>query len=437
MPPPVSDPSQSGRVIPPALRATITRAAVRQRESLTAGGSRQLTHTQVFQAQAKELEEELFAHVRQYIPASVPFVDLSTHREFGIVKLSLAAVLALLMAGCLVFSFMAIRGQLETRNWIATPAVIHSSGAAQFTTELPAGRRSPPASKQEVPSTFYNVHYRYEFNGQRHSSDRVERYWSFFLSRSYTRFLAANFPRDAQVTAFVNPQRPSEAVLRTDLVAQHAMLAILAIPLLPTIVLLCKKALHSVIDSVWKKSLSPIAGGEDGDIIYVSLPHRGPVHYALIVWVIVLGAIGLCFIVTSFIWYLPISPWLLVPLYSASVVVAVVAGFRKRAAIRAGRKDLHINRSTRSITLPATFGRTERITVPIDQIQAVQTADEISTGIGLSRGDEPLYSGTRLSLLTQDTEHILAIRKEAVLTDNLGAWLAMVLSEVKSSPASK
>lgn len=116
----------------------------------------------------------------------------------------------IVIAGVLIALFHH-RKQQESRDWEATPGVIEYSHIRYD------GKTRTEVNGQTFSRSDYDwdLRYRYTVNGHEYTGTRYH-YGLMPDSREALRVMAEDFPTGAEVTVYVNPDDPSEAVLKRD-----------------------------------------------------------------------------------------------------------------------------------------------------------------------------------------------------------------------------
>lgn len=365
-------------------------------------------------------EAELFDRVRTYRPGAVPFVDLSSPGSSGWGALVLAFVLAAVVGGVGFFAIRGVMSQFAVRDWKPVQAQIDAS---RVEVTQSTGRRGRKRTHHE-----FKVSYSYEVDGQRFASQMVDAAGDPFRSYGYAQARLNEYPGGKAVTAYFNPQNPREAVLKTDLLAYHGILLIFVIPMIPWIIKLGVDWYQSAIARQWTQAAAGLPIGDDGTNISITLPRHGVLNYTMYVWFGLLLAVTIYFLIWGVITSSEASFALMAGLYVATIPLALIAAASKLSSIRSGSKDLAINRITREVMLPATFGRSIGTIIELDCVDVIQTTDVMSR----TKHGKEFRSATKLSLVEGGREHDLAVWSDARRADGLGEYLAGVMSEVKA-----
>jgi hypothetical protein len=370
----------------------------------------------------EQLEAELFGRVRTYRATHVPFVDLSSPCSAGWGRLLLAVVLLVAVLGMGYISLEALLKQYAVRDWTPTPAVVDAS-SIQVTTSR--GRRGRTRTHHN-----FTVQYSYELAGTSYISRAVDMSSDPFRSYGYAKARLDEYPAGKAITAFYNPQNPSQAVLKTELLAQHGIFLIFVIPIIPWVIKFASDSYQSLIARVASAPAAGMPTSDDGTNLSITLPRHGVLNFTMYVWFGLLLAVSIYFLIYGVIIHTETSFWTMAGLFAATIPLALVAAAIKLSTIRSGSKDLSINRITREVMLPATFGRPVGVVLHLDRIEAVQTSDVMSR----TKNGREYRSATKLGLITVAGEEKLAVWTDSRRADALGEYLARVLSDVKSAP---
>ena len=116
-----------------------------------------------------------------------------------------------------------LSGVITSGSWTPTPARIISS-------QLDRGSSSKSGSSYRV-----NIHYEYDVNGSRHTSDRYDFFHSQMSSNvgvGSMRKIVEDLPQGAETTCLVNPTNPDEAVISRKIPWFYALFMLFPLPFL-------------------------------------------------------------------------------------------------------------------------------------------------------------------------------------------------------------
>jgi hypothetical protein len=210
-----------------------------------------------------------------------------------------------------------------------------------------------------------DIRYRYVVNGQAFGGARLRYDGSFSQGYAAAQGLVDAHPVNSAITVYYNPASPEDCVLFTGITGGTLVMPLFLTPF--NMIML--GFLIWAGGFLRERLFHPLAGGvkiiADGMCTRVRLP-----QYAVAWWGLgVTGGLG--FIA---IFVLAFSTQMQPSLNVALAVIAVVYGsgagvyLWQRAKINSGIDDLVINEGARTIELPLTFGRTERITVSLAEV---------------------------------------------------------------------
>jgi len=114
------------------------------------------------------------------------------HAPFTLFLLGLFAFISI---WALLSGLRILLGLNPERHWVPVPGVICELN-------VNGNRRRQPL-----------IRYSYEYQGRRHTSEAVSPIKELYMSRNGAMVAARRYPYGANVTVFVNPQDPSQAVL--------------------------------------------------------------------------------------------------------------------------------------------------------------------------------------------------------------------------------
>jgi protein-S-isoprenylcysteine O-methyltransferase Ste14 len=212
------------------------------------------------------------------------------------------------------------------------------------------------------------IHYRYEVGGQAFTGARL-RYNSVSSSSHVTASsMVDEHPADSTIQVFYDQENPQDSLLFPGIEGSDFMLILFLTPFNMVMIGL----LIWFGGWLWERIFRPAAGGmkiiTDGMYTRVRLPQYG----AVIWWLGATGGLGFAAIFVIGL-STQMRPSIAVILTTIAVVYLAGVGvfLWQWMKIRSGIDDLVINEGTRSLDLPETFGRTERVTVNIADIESL------------------------------------------------------------------
>lgn len=374
--------------------------------------------------------------VRIHVPGPVSFVSLSSPAEFGFRRILMGLILLLIVTGGAGYSGWCVWLQLQSQGWSQVPAVVRFAGVDEQSTIFPPGGRVVrPRPGGRVQTTTVNVRYRYQFRGGEFESDAIDRPLNLNVSGSYARHHAQKHTANATVMAYVNPAQPREAVLQTRVLAEHLAVMVVVLPLLPCGLLLVKTGVVQTLDRVWKRSLVCELIVDDGVRVCIWLPCRGAFRQVMIVWAVLLALFAGILLAVLLLMYVEISAWWVVLTLITATGLAIASGFRRRNFDRSPTRAIVIDRSSRSIHLPAIADSRSESVLSIDDVRIIEASDvlkDVVHSVGrLLPETGSIRNATQLCLITHDRRFTLVIRQEVELLDRMGERLASILSQIK------
>jgi hypothetical protein len=262
------------------------------------------------------------------------------------------------------------------------------------------------------------INYRFEAGGQTFTGTRL-RYGAGSSSNSTSaRNLVDTHPEGAMVQVFYNPDNPQDSLLLPGIIGSDFILVLFLTPF------------NAVMLGFWiwiggwlrERLFRPVAGGmkiiTDGMFTQVRLPQFGAVGWGL-------GTTGGLGFIAMFI--VAFSTMMQPPVGLVLAVIAVVylAGLGvylwQWQKIRSGLDDLIINEAARTLDLPQTFGRKQRVTAGIADIESltVEKIEHRSSKGGISY----TYAPTLRLRGTEPGEQKLADWSDKVKADDFAEWL--------------
>ncbi len=217
------------------------------------------------------------------------------------------------------------------------------------------------------------IQYRYEVAGQAFTGARLRYNSISFSSQAAARRMVDEHHASSTVQVFYNPENPEDSLLFTGIEGSDFMMILFLTPFNAVMLGL----LIWIYGWLRERVFHPAAGGmkiiTDGMYTRVRLPQYG----AVIWWLGTTGGLGFAAI---FVVGLSTQMRPSIAVILATIAVVYLAGVGvflwQWMKIRSGIDDLVINEGTRSLDLPETFGRTERVTVNIADIESL-TVDQI------------------------------------------------------------
>ena len=159
-------------------------------------------------------------------PKANPAPDMSTAATISGAMFLIFFGLMFFGAGSLAAWMLCVKplsGVISSGNWTPTPARIVSS-------QLDRGSSSKGGSTYRV-----NIHYEYDVNGSRHTSDRYDFFRSQMSSNvgvGSMRKIVENLPQGDETTCLVNPASPDEAVISRKIPWFYALFMLFPLPFL-------------------------------------------------------------------------------------------------------------------------------------------------------------------------------------------------------------
>jgi Protein of unknown function (DUF3592) len=271
--------------------------------------------------------------------------------------------------------------------------------------------------------TSYSAHvaYRYTVDAQTYTSDKLR-----FLAASSSSADAASIvnahPVGAAVTVYYNPAQPAESLLAPGVIGADLMIVLFLTPF------------NAVMFGFWiwiggwlrERLFHPVAGGmkiiTNGLETRVRLPRWSP-------WLWGLGIPGILAFVFTLILAFTTQMKPSVPVVTGSIVgvygCGVVAFLRQWMKIRSGIDDLIISESAKTVQLPLTFGRTERMTISSGEIESVWVEQIVHTSS--KGGISYTYAPTLRTPRQQPPFQKLADWSDKLKADDFAQWLAQKL----------
>lgn len=266
------------------------------------------------------------------------------------------------------------------------------------------------------------VDYRYEVSGQSFAGNRI-RYNSVSSSSQAAAYsLVDEHPAGSTLPVFYNRENPQDAVLFTRLEGSDFVPIIFLTPFNAVMV--------GLFFWTWswlrERFFRPAAGGveiiTDGMYTRVRLPQVG----AVVWWLAATGGFGFA---ATFILGFSTAMRPSIPQAFLTIAVVYVGGagvyLWQWMKIRSGIDDLVINDANRSLELPLTFDRKERMTVSSSDIEAL-TVDQIEHRSSKG-GVSFTYAPTLRLRSTESAGEKLADWGDKLKADDFAAWLRQKL----------
>lgn len=311
--------------------------------------------------------------------------------------------------GVLFFDGLMAHGifkQFESRHYlVVTGKVTHS--------EVKSHRGSKGGTTYEAV-----INYRFEVGGQAFTGARL-RYGAGASSDSASaRNLVDAHPEGATVQVFYHPDNPQDALLSPGIIGSDFMLVLFLTPF------------NMITLGFWiwiggwlrERLFRPVAGGmkiiTDGMLTRVRLPQFGAVVWGLVTT----GGLGFISIfIVGFSTKMQPPIELILTVIAAIYLAGAGVYLWQWQKIRSGLNDLVINEAARTLDLPQTFGRKQRVTVGIADIESftVEKIEHRSNKGGISY----TYAPTLRLRGTEPGEQKLADWSDKVKADDFAEWL--------------
>ncbi len=265
------------------------------------------------------------------------------------------------------------------------------------------------------------IHYRFEVDGQTFTGARL-RYNPASSDSASARSLVDDHPAGAAVRIFYDPKNPQDSLLFPGITGADYLMVLFLTPF------------NAVMLGFWiwlggqlrERLFRPVAGGikiiSDGMFTRVRLPQFGAVAWGLVTT----GGLGFASIfIVGFSTQMKPSVGLILPVIGGVYLTGFGVFLWQWWKIRSGLDDLVINEAGRTLDLPETFGRKERVTVnytDIDNLAVVQLEHRSSKG-----GISYTYAPTLILRGTEPSEQKLADWSDKLKADDFTAWLGKQL----------
>jgi hypothetical protein len=273
--------------------------------------------------------------------------------------------------GCLVFFALFWSGLVLTSDGVIGWAAIRQIQAMGFATApghvTQSSLESHPGSKGGR-SYSPKITYTYQVAGKDYQNNRY-RYGELSGNDSSARRIIDAFPVGGVVNVYYSPNDPANSVLVAGLQGSDLFIAMFLTPF--NFVMLGMWWL--IGGRVFRRFVPVPAGGakivDDGFTTRIRMSSTSPLAVAA----------GVVFGM-SFIGVFPIGfaagfnppMQVMYVVWPVILIVAFVAYLRTRAKVAGPDNDLVIDESGRHLLLPATFGRTDAITVPLNKARAIE-----------------------------------------------------------------
>jgi hypothetical protein len=261
------------------------------------------------------------------------------------------------------------------------------------------------------------INYRFEVGGQRFAGSRL-RYNQVSGGWNQANSLVAAHPTGAAVEVFYNPENPQDALLSPGVGGADFILVLFLTPF------------NAIMLGFWiylagwlrERLYRPVAGGvqiiSDGIYTRVRLPQFGALGWGLVT------TGGLSFaavLIVGISTQMQPSIPLILTVIGAVYLSGLAVFLWQWQKLRTGIDDLVINVAGRSLDLPETFGRHERMTVSladIENFEVMQIEHRSSKG-----GISYTYAPTLRLRGPEPGEQKLADWSDKVKADDFAAWL--------------
>jgi hypothetical protein len=214
------------------------------------------------------------------------------------------------------------------------------------------------------------VSYTYQVGQQLLYGDR-QRYTVGFLSSNYgaARRIVANYPPGSIQTIFYNPHNPWDSLLGAGLTGQDFSSLLFLTPFNMFLIGLWA----SVSDWLRERWFKPPAGGvtviAEGSLVRIRLPQTNALWWGL-------GTTGALGLISVFLLSSGLRPDASVVFAVSALGIAFLAGVTVYGFLRlkaqSGEYDLIIDQSARTLSLPPTYGRNERLAADTSTINHIR-----------------------------------------------------------------
>ena len=263
------------------------------------------------------------------------------------------------------------------------------------------------------------ISYTYQVGRQLFNGDRL-RYTVGFYSSSYAsaeRVVASHPPGSIQ-TIFYNPRNPWDSLLGAGLIGQDFIGLLFSTPFNMLMIGLWA----SVGDWLRERWFKPLAGGvkivDEGSQVRIRLPQTNMLRWGL-------GTTGALGLISAFL--IPgLEPDASVGLVVTAIGVVWLAGVAVYGFLRlkaqSGVYDLVIDEPGRTLSLPPTYGREERLTVDVAGVKTIRVEKVEHRG---SRGGITYtYAPTLFLPQTGNGDQKIADWPDKLKADDFSQWLS-------------
>ena len=324
-------------------------------------------------------------------------------------QIAFLAIFGLLWsAGVLFFDGMMARDffrQVESRHFPAVSGVVTHP-------EVKTHRGSKGSVSYEAA-----IEYRYEVGGRTFTGKRW-RYTHNSPGRELVSALVAAHPEGSTLPVYYNPNDPADSLLSPDLIGLDFMGALFLTPF------------NAIMFGFWlgiaaslrERIFRPAAGGmkiiKDALTTRIRMPQYSPIAWALVTT----GALGFVFVfVVGFGTQMNPSMGLILSIIALVYLSGAGVFAWQWLKIQSGIDDLVINKGSRTLDLPQTFGRKSRVTTKLDDIQSVWVEKRIHTS---SKGGVSYTYAPTLSMRNADPlEQTLADWSDETRANDFKTWL--------------
>lgn len=307
------------------------------------------------------------------------------------------------------FDYMLVKqvvGQVQSTNFPSvTGHIIHS--------ELTRSTGSKGGTTYGV-----DIRYRYQIGDQSFESKRYRTTDWTTSDSAWARAAVAKHSVGSEATIFYNPTNPKQALLLPGLDGSDLMLALFLTPF--NVVML---GLWSLVFGQLNTNARAVAGGvdiiPDGRLTRIRLPRWSAMAAGMVsVGAVAFVSIFLLAFTTGFHPSLMIAGEALIAAYGAGAFVYAW----QRQNILLGKDDLIIDEAARTLELPLTFGRKNRVTIDFSDISAVSVKTLIHTS---DNGNNTTYTyAPLLHLHSRESENEqLAEWSDSDKAESFADWL--------------
>jgi hypothetical protein len=296
--------------------------------------------------------------------------------------------------------------QYESNHFLTAPGRITQSEVHRYVTRKGHVRYTPKIaySYQIGDKSFYDSRVRF-VNSMSHSFEEAND-------------IVIKYPLNADVTVYYNPNDHEEALLSPGIDDADFLMGFLLTPLNAAML-----GFWIMIGDLWReRTFRPVAGGMKVTVekgcTRVRLPQLWPIFYGLVT----AGVLGLVFFF-ALLYSTSAHPTITHVVTSCIIVYGggLVAYIWQWQTLRTGIDDLIIHEFQKTLELPLTYGRKERITVNISDVEIVWVEKRIHTS---SKGNVSYtYAPTLRMPKKQPSFQKLADWSDKLKADDFAAWL--------------